>query len=116
MSNLSSDQFTLLQGLVLILGLPLLVVGLGELIERCRRHKNPLASVLNATRNLLLPLLALWLVMRQFFQMPEDAIALRMIGSLFWIACIYTTLLLLNRSQDFCDLNYLATKIVNHSL
>ncbi|MEH2410107.1 mechanosensitive ion channel family protein [Nostoc sp.] len=96
MSNLSSDQFTLLQGLVLILGLPLLVVGLGELIERCRRHKNPLASVLNATRNLLLPLLALWLVMRQFFQVAEDAIALRMIGSLFWIACIYTTLLLLN--------------------
>lgn len=96
MTNLSSDHATLLQGIGLILGLPLLVVGLGELIERCQRHKNPLAIVFIATRNLLLPPLALWLVMHRFFRVPEDAIALRMIGSLYWIAFIYTMLLLLN--------------------
>lgn len=91
-----SNQAILLHGLGLILGLPLLVIGLGELIERCQRHKNPLAQVLNATRNLLLPPLALWLVIRQFFQVSEDALALRIIGSLYWIAFLYVLLLLLN--------------------
>lgn len=78
----------------MILGLPLLVIGLGELTERCKRHKNPLARVFNATRNLLLPPLALWLVMRVFFLMPEEAIGLRVIGTLFWCAFLYTLLLL----------------------
>ncbi|HBL60472.1 MAG TPA: small mechanosensitive ion channel, partial [Cyanobacteria bacterium UBA8803] len=96
MTNLSSDQATLLQGIGLILGLPLLVVGLGELIERCQRHRHPWATVFIATRNLLLPPLALWLVMHRFFGIPEGAIALRLIGSLYWIALIYTLLLLLN--------------------
>ena len=96
MTNLSSDHATLLQGIGLILGLPIVVVGLGELIERCQRHKNPLATVFIATRNLLLPPLALWLVMHRFFRVPEDAIALRIVGSLYWSAFIYTMLLLLN--------------------
>jgi small-conductance mechanosensitive channel len=94
--NLPSDQTALLQGLGMILGLPLLVIGLGELTERCKRHKNPLARVFNATRNLLLPPLALWLVMRLFFDVPQEAIALRVIGTLFWFAFLYTLLLLLH--------------------
>lgn len=92
--NLSSDRTALLQGLGTILGLPLLVIGLGELTERCKRHQNPLARVFNATRNLLLPPLALWLVMRLFLHMPPEAIGLRVIGTLFWFAFLYTLLLL----------------------
>jgi small-conductance mechanosensitive channel len=96
MTNLSSDQITLIQGIGLILGLPLLVISLGELIERCKRDKNPLGKVLNATRNLFLPLFTLWLVMRHFFDISEKAIILRIINSLYWLAFIYTILLLFN--------------------
>jgi len=94
--NLQSHQVILLQGLGMIVVLPLLVILLGELTERCKRHRNPLAKVFNTTRNLLLPPLALWLVMDNFFYVPRESIALRVVGSLFWIAFIYTFLLLLN--------------------
>lgn len=96
MPYLPSNQSTLILGLGLILGLPVVVIGLGELIERCKRHHNPLANVLNAIRNGVLPLLSLWLVMRKFFHVPDGAIALRVIGSLSWIVILYALLLLLN--------------------
>lgn len=96
MNKLSSEQATLFDGIGLIVGLPLLVVLLGELIERCQRYKNPFATALIAVRNLLLPPLALWLVMRRFFGIPENAIASQAIGTLSWIALIYTLLVLLN--------------------
>uniref|UniRef100_B8HPQ5 Cyclic nucleotide-regulated small mechanosensitive ion channel n=1 Tax=Cyanothece sp. (strain PCC 7425 / ATCC 29141) TaxID=395961 RepID=B8HPQ5_CYAP4 len=87
---------TVLQGLAIILGLPLLVIGLGELIERSKREHNPFTQVLTVIRNLLFPPLALWLLLRQFFQVAEDGIALRVVGSLFWVALIYLLLLFLN--------------------
>lgn len=90
------DRATLLQRLAVILGLPLVTIALGELIERSQRHKNPLSKVFSTVRNLLLPPLILWLVLRQFFQVPETAIAMRVIGSLYWLALIYLLLLLLN--------------------
>lgn len=96
MIDLSSDRATLLQGIGLIVGLPLVAIGLGELTERCNRNHNPLAPIFNATRNLLLPPFALWLIMRQFFQVPEENPILRVIGSLYWIAFLYILLLLLN--------------------
>ena len=94
--NLPNDQLILLEGLGIIIGLPLLVIGLGELTEQCKRHKNPLAKLFNATRNLLLPPLALWLIMGHFFLVPKDALALRIIANLFAIALLYILLLLLN--------------------
>jgi small-conductance mechanosensitive channel len=96
MNNIPSDQITLLQQLGFILALPLLVITLGEMIERCKRDKNPLGKVLKATRNLFLPPFTLWLVMRYFFDISEKAIILRIISSLYWLAFIYTILLLFN--------------------
>ena len=96
MINLPSDQIILLQQLGFILVLPLLVISLGEMIQRCKRDKNPLGKVLKATRNLFLPPFTLWLVMRQFFNVPEKAIILHIISSLYWIAFIYTIILLFN--------------------
>ncbi|MEM8828315.1 MAG: mechanosensitive ion channel family protein [Cyanobacteria bacterium P01_G01_bin.19] len=89
------DRSTL-QELVVILGLPLVTIAIGELIERLNRISNPFAEVLSAVRNLLLPPLVLWLVLRQFFQVSESAIAMRGIASCYWLALIYVLLLLLN--------------------
>ncbi|MEM7758579.1 MAG: mechanosensitive ion channel family protein [Cyanobacteria bacterium P01_A01_bin.40] len=85
-----------LQGLAVILGLPLITIALGEFIERLDRNLNPLAEVLSAVRNLLLPPLVLWLVLRQFFQVPEKASAMRGIASCYWLALTYVLLLLFN--------------------
>lgn len=99
-----------LQGLAVILGLPLITISLGELIERLDRNSNPLAEVFSAIRNLLLPPLVLWFVLRQFFQVPERAIAMRGIASCYWLALIYVLLLLLNttlstsRKQKLIDI------------
>lgn len=90
------DRTTLLQGLAVIIGLPLVTITLGELIERFSRAQNPLAEAFNALRNLLLPPLVLWLVLRQFFHVPETAISMRVIDSCYWLALIYFLLLLLN--------------------
>lgn len=94
--NLSSDQIIIFQEIGIILSLPLLVIGLSELTERCKRQKNSLAQVFSAARNVLLPPLALWLVMDHFFHVPKDTIAMRVIGSLSGIAVLYTLLLLFN--------------------
>lgn len=90
------DRTILIQGLVIILGLPAIAIALGELTERYKRAKNPLYRVFGATRNLLLPPLVLWWVLHRFFQVPEQAIAMRFISSFYWLTLIYVLLLLLN--------------------
>ncbi|MEO0836002.1 MAG: mechanosensitive ion channel family protein [Cyanobacteria bacterium J06642_3] len=103
------DRATL-QGLAVILGLPLITIALGELIERLDRNSNPLAEVFSAVRNLLLPTLVLWLVLRQFFQVLETTSVMRVISSGYWLALIYVLLLLLNatlstsRKQKLIDI------------
>jgi len=95
------ERNTVIQGLAVILGLPLITIVLGELTERCKRSKNPLAKVFSAVRNLLLPPLVVWFILRQFFGVPETAIAMRVIGSLYWLVSIYILLLLLNTFLEF---------------
>lgn len=103
------DRATL-QGLAVILGLPLITIALGELIERLDRNSNPWAEVFSAVRNLLLPPLVLWFVLRQFFQVPETATTMRAISSCYWLALTYVLLLLLNatlsasRKQKLIDI------------
>ena len=90
------NRAILIQGLIVVLGLPTMAIALGELTERYRRKKDPLYKVFGATRNLLLPPLVLWWVLRQFFQISETAIFMRTLGSLYWLALIYVLVLLLN--------------------
>lgn len=84
----------LLEGLAVILGLPLLMIALGEAIHRLRRSGSPLAGVFSATRTLLVPLLAAWLIAARFFAVPSDGMPLQVVRTLFWIALTYTLLLL----------------------
>ncbi|MEM7590375.1 MAG: mechanosensitive ion channel family protein [Cyanobacteria bacterium P01_A01_bin.83] len=90
------DRAILIQGLIIVLGLPTIAIALGELTERYKRKKDPLYKVFEVTRNLLLPPLVLWWVLRQFFRVPEKAIAIQVISSLYWLALIYVLLLSLN--------------------
>lgn len=93
-ANLTSQDTILFEGLGVILGLPLLMIALGEAIHRLRRAGSPLAGVFSATRTLLVPLLAAWLIAARFFGVPGDGMPLQVVRTLFWIAFTYTLLLL----------------------
>lgn len=81
------------EGLALIVGLPLLVIALGELVHRLRRSGSPFAGAVSATRTLLVPLLAAWFIATRFFSAPNDGTALQIVRTLFWISLTYTALL-----------------------
>lgn len=79
----------------IIIGLPLLLILLGEVAERLRSRANPLAEGVLRLRHVVLPLLALLLLLRQVFGVAEANPTLRLIESIFWIATITVGLTLL---------------------
>lgn len=91
-SELTARDSILFEGLAVILGLPLLMIVLGEAIHRLRRSGSPLTGVFSATRTLLVPLLAAWFIAVRFFEVPADGPALQIVRTLFWIALTYTLL------------------------
>jgi len=93
-ANLTSQETILLEGLAVIIGLPLIMIALGEAIHRLRRFGSPFATVLSSTRTLLVPLLAGWFIAARFFSVPSDGTPLQVVRTLFWIALTYTLLLL----------------------
>lgn len=90
------DRAILLQGLAIVIGFPLGIIALGELMERCKRTQNPLFKVLGGIRHFLFPLSILWLILHQFFQVSPDATAMRVLNSGCWLGLIYILLLLVN--------------------
>ena len=93
-ANLTSQETILLEGLAVIIGLPLIMIALGEAVHRLRRCGSSFAAVLSSTRTLLVPLLAGWLIAARFFSEPSDGTPLQVVRTLFWIALTYTLLLL----------------------
>jgi small-conductance mechanosensitive channel/CRP-like cAMP-binding protein len=90
------EQSVIFWGLVLMLGIPLVTIVLGEGIERLSRQRNPLTSTLIYTRGLFLPLLAALLVGEKLFHLPPRTFLFRSIETLLWCAIAYTLLSLLN--------------------
>lgn len=82
-------------GIGLILGTSLLVVLLGELIERLTRTGNPLASVLALLRNLALPLLSIRLLLQFILGVDQTTLVNRLVETLFWLVLLYAIFRLL---------------------
>ena len=87
-------QSTLLWGLILILGFPLVNVVLGEAISRLQH--GDIAQFLRKVRRWILPLLAILLVMKQFLGVKESDLLFQIVETLLWVAIIYTSMSLLN--------------------
>jgi small-conductance mechanosensitive channel len=90
---MNASPSLLLEGLAVILGLPLLMVLLGEVIHRLRRRGSPIAGIFSAVRTLIIPLLAVWFISARFFSVPSDGPSLQVVRTLFWICLTYTLLL-----------------------
>ncbi len=86
----------LVKGILIILGVPLLVVLLSEIIEQCQQRGNPLARFFSALRNLVLPSLVFYIVLKYFLYVTSDRLLARVFGTLFWLTILYATLLLLS--------------------
>ncbi|MHC5677009.1 mechanosensitive ion channel domain-containing protein [Nostoc sp.] len=79
-----------------MLGVPLVAIALNEVIERLQRQNIPLVETLQHLRNLVLPFLTAWLVMRQILTLNPSGNLSRAIESLFWVVIMYTGLSFLN--------------------
>lgn len=89
-------------GLGVIIGFPLLVVMLGEMIERLRRRDSQLARPLHLVRGILLPAAAIWVLLREILGHRGELVA-RLGDSLLLVALVPAALaaldlMLLSRS------------------
>ncbi|BDI20079.1 hypothetical protein ANSO36C_58810 [Nostoc cf. commune SO-36] len=89
-------QDILTWGIALMLGVPVVAIALNEVIERLQRQNIPFVETLQHLRNLVLPFLTAWLVMRQILTLEPSGNLVRAVETLFWIATICAGLSFLN--------------------
>ncbi len=86
-------------GLLLIVGVPLLILLLGEWIERQQRRpdgqSSRLAGAIANFRNLVLPLLTLRLILQYIMGMDATLLLVRVVETLFWLVLLYSCISLL---------------------
>ena len=80
--------------IALVVGLPAVLIVLGELIERLQERGNPLVQGLRQVRHVVVPILALLIVLRQILGLSGAASWSRMIETLFWFTAVYASLTL----------------------
>lgn len=82
--------------IALVIGFPLLVIVLGEVIHRLKRRGKPLAATLRLVRNLILPVLVFLLFMQHVLKLDSDGRWVKSIETLLWVCVIHAALSLLN--------------------
>jgi len=86
----------LVWAIALIIGFPLLVIILGEIIHNLQKRGKPLAATVLVVRNLVLPVLTFLLFTQHILQLPPTDERLRSMQTLLWICVIHAALSLLN--------------------
>ena len=79
-----------------MVGFPLLLLLLTELINSGLRHHWRLTPTLRALRNLVVPALAVMLFVRNVWQLPADDIFVRLVQTSFWLCVLYAALSFVN--------------------
>lgn len=72
----------------LVLIVPCLLILLSEVIERLRRRDSRYTGTAVGTRDVVLPLLVVLVLLRYVFDISESNLAVKMISTLFWVALI----------------------------
>ena len=80
----------------LVVGLPLLLIAVGELGGRLRLARHPLAEPVKNLGRLVLPLAGLWLLLRVIMHWPADHWLVRVVATLVLIALVWFVLSLVN--------------------
>ena len=83
-------------GLLLIVGVPLLILLLGEWSERQPRRpdgqSSRLAGAIANFRNLVLPMLTLRLILQHILGLGSSLLLVRVVETLFWMVLLYSCL------------------------
>ena len=85
MSGLFPDSNAAWAALIIVV-LPLLIVGAGELEERLRQRDSKFQPTVSTLRVWVVPLLTLWVLARALFDVEEDNLLLRLLGSAVLLA------------------------------
>lgn len=81
---------------ILILGFPLLMLLLNEIVVQLERQQKPIIVPLRILRNLVLPTLAIFLLLDKVLLLSGDSIFVRLVETILWIFIIYAVLTLIN--------------------
>lgn len=79
-----------------MVGFPLLMLSLSEVIVRLQKRGKPLASTLLIVRNLVLPIFVLFIVLTKILGLETEQTSIRLIQTLLWVSLIHTALSLVN--------------------
>lgn len=71
---------------VVIVVLPALIIGVGELVERLRQRDSPYRSAVAILRVWVVPLVTVWFLVRTLFDTEGDAISMRLLDTAVVIA------------------------------
>ena len=80
MSSLFPDSSAAWAALIIVV-LPLLIIGAGELEERLRQRESKLQPTVSIIRVWVVPLITLWVLARALFDIAKDNIFLSLLGS-----------------------------------
>ena len=90
--NISLSDDWLLWGAILIVGFPLLMLGLSEIILRLDKRRRPLVKVVKELRNWVFPLAGLFFLLTKVLGIEDDQLPIQLVETLAWIALIAAAL------------------------
>ncbi len=94
--GISLQDDWLVWGLAIMVGFPLIMLGLGELILQLDKRQNPLLKVVREVRKWVMPLAALFFLLTKVFGIDETSGGIKLVETLAWIAAIASALSLVN--------------------
>ena len=86
-----SDEW-LLWGTLLIVGFPLLMLALSEVILRLDRRDRPMVKVIRELRNWVFPLSGLFFLLTKVLDIDSDRLPIQLVETLAWVALIAAAL------------------------
>ncbi|MGB3401435.1 MAG: mechanosensitive ion channel family protein [Microcoleaceae cyanobacterium] len=90
------DQSLIIWSFILIFGVPLLALLLGECLAVFEKRGSALTPVVRNLRRYILPLVAVLVVMQQLLKLSNTELSVRLVQTGFWLAAIVTLLTLVN--------------------
>lgn len=93
---ITPETIPLLPAAVLVLGFPMLLLVLTELVHSGQRRHWILTPTLRALRNLVVPALAAMFFVTDVWQLPSDNIYVRLVQTGFWLCVLYAVLSFIN--------------------
>lgn len=94
--DISLQEDWLVWGLSLMLGFPLLIVGLGELVLKLNKRQHPMVKVVNEVRTWVVPFAALFFLLTKVLEIDDSLAPIKVVETLAWMSLIAAALSLVN--------------------